>query len=342
MKRGWILFALLFLLTSCVKPESQAAPTPAAALPPGMTEAQAATLNSLELVDDHPLYTMHYVGPYTGTTSFSPPAAPSAGTTCPEQWGCSLFAALGDSGNRLYGRNFDWEFSPAVLVFTDPPDAYASVSMVDIKYLGFEGDASRHILDLSLADRRALLDAPWLPFDGMNEKGLVIGMAAVDREEMPNDANKQTLGHMEVMREVLDHAATVDEAVKLIGSYNINMGNVPLHYLIASAAGDSALVEFLDGEMKVFKNETSWQAATNFIFAATNGNPRGECPRYDRISDRLTQREGKISSQEAVSLLQDVSQDITQWSIVYQMTGLDLSVIMDRDYSGKVYTFHLE
>ena len=42
--------------------------------------------------------------------------------------------------DRLFGRNFDWRYSPALLLFTDRPAAggYASVSMVDIAYLGFD------------------------------------------------------------------------------------------------------------------------------------------------------------------------------------------------------------
>ncbi len=229
------------------------------------------------------------------------------------------------------------------MLFTDPAGGYASVSVVDISYLGYEGEASRHILESPLADRTALLDAPWLPFDGMNEKGIVIGMAAVDRQEMPNDPTRKTVGELEMIREVLDHAATVDEAVKLIGSYNIDMGDVPLHYLVASAAGDSALVEFLDGEMKVLENRTSWQAATNFIVSAMQGRSlQGECPRYDRIVSQLTQTNGRLSTQEAFSLLQNVSQATTQWSIVYRMTSLDLSVIMGHEYSAKAYTFQLK
>ncbi len=344
MKWGWNFAALMFLLTSCAAPASTPQPTPTVILPAGMTEAQAAALNSLTLIDDYPLYTMHYSGPYTTGAAlqhaFVP--RPATSTTCTATWGCSLFATLGDEGNRLYGRNFDWEFSPAILLFNHPADGYASVSMVDIYYLGFEGEVSKHILDLSLEQRRPLLDAPWLPFDGMNEKGLAIGMAAVDREEMPNDPQKRTVGHLEIIREMLDHAATVDEAITILGDYNIDMGNVPLHYLIASASGESALVEFKDAQMHVFRNETTWQAATNFLLSYMNGHPEGECPRYDRITRTLTAADGRMSSAEAMQLLRDVSQENTQWSIVYGMTGLDLSVIMERGFSSKAYTFHLE
>jgi hypothetical protein len=249
---------------------------------------------------------------------------------------------LGNTEDRLLGRNFDWNFSPALLLFTDPGDGYASVSMVDIEYLGFEGDRSKNLIDLPLEERRALLDAPSLPFDGMNEKGLAIGMAAVPGEDTPYDPQKKTLDELEVIREVLDHAGTVDEAIEILNSYNIDMGSVPIHYLIASASGDSAVVEFYQGEMVAFRNESQWQVATNFLLASTNGNAQGQCWRYDLIERRLNELGGRVSTKNAFRLLEDVSQDHTQWSILYHMTSGDLEVVMGREYTRKVHTFHLE
>ncbi len=116
---------------------------------------------------------MHYYG-----SSISPSAqAPSVKVNLPRTWACSLFAALG-SDNQVYGRNFDWVDSPALLLFSHPTDGYASVSMVDLAYLDF-GDQVDHLVDLPLDRRGPLLDAPALPFDGMNERGLAVGMAAV-------------------------------------------------------------------------------------------------------------------------------------------------------------------
>lgn len=312
------------------------------------TTDESATLNSLEQVDDYPLYTMRYFGTYTrqansnGQTALSKPTIVSAQTSCPVDWGCSLFATLGNEENRLFGRNFDWQFSPALLLFTDPPDGYASVSMVDIEYLGFGGDRSMNLTDLPLDERSALLDAPFLPFDGMNEKGLAIGMAAVPEEDMPYDPQKETIGELGVIREILDHAATVDEAIEILGNYNIDMEEVPIHYFIASALGDSAVVEFYRGEMVVFRNEASWQVATNFLLASTNGNNRGQCWRYDLISQRLEVLDGRVSSEDAIGLLEDVSQDNTQWSIVYHMTSSSLNIVMGQDYTGIVHAFQLE
>ncbi len=106
-------------------------------------------------------------------------------------WGCSLFAALGDNDGMVFGRNFDWEYSPAVLLYTDPPDGYASVSMVDIAYLGFDNSTAPQLLQMNLGERQQLLNAPFLPFDGMNELGLVVGMAAVPAGNVPADSTER-------------------------------------------------------------------------------------------------------------------------------------------------------
>jgi hypothetical protein len=139
---------------------------------PTRIDDETATLNSLEQVDNYPLYTMHYIGSYAEQArsyrTVAPPNVflPSAQGICQANWGCSLFAALGDKEDRLFGRNFDWQFSPALLLFTDPPDGYASVSMVDIEYLGFTGDRSKKLADLPLAERRNLLDKSVAEFSG--------------------------------------------------------------------------------------------------------------------------------------------------------------------------------
>jgi hypothetical protein len=314
---------------------------------------EIATLSSLEQLDDFPLYTLHYAGAYPQAilTAAGTPQGDTAdravANACQPTWGCALFAALGDPGSRLYARNFDWRFSPAVLLFTDPPDGYASAAMVDIEYLGFGGDRAKDLMALPIEARRALLDAPALPFDGMNARGLVVGMAAVPPGGMPRDPNKNTIGELAVMREILDHAGTIDEAVKILEGYNVDMGNVPLHYLIASADGNSALVEFYQGKMTVFRNEDSWHVATNFLVASTGGRTQGQCQRYDRISRRLQEMGGRLTIPDAFSLLADVSQYApqadanTQWSVVYDMIGGSVNIIMGRKYTGDVHTLYL-
>ncbi|RLC71101.1 MAG: hypothetical protein DRJ03_30690, partial [Chloroflexi bacterium] len=296
-------------------------------------EAEAVTLDSLEMVDDYPLYTMRYYGAYSQRAS-------SADGVANPAWACSLFAALGNADNLLYGRNFDWEYSPALLLFTNPPDGYGSVSMVDIAYLVDAGQV-RTLTDLPLEDRRPLLDAPLWPFDGMNERGLVVGMAAVPPGDMQPDPNKETVGSLGVIREMLDHAANVDEAVAILKSYNIDMeGGPAIHYLIADSSGRAALVEFYQGEMVVIPNETGYHLATNFLRASVGESAEGQCGRYDRIRHRLTETEGRMTAQGGMNLLEEVSQGGTQWSVVYEMGSGNVNVVMGREYND-VHVLHL-
>lgn len=304
-----------------------------ASAPDSLTDEEEDTLNSLERVDDYPLYTMHYYGSYDDS-AFS-----ESRVELPPTWACSLFAAFADSENKLYGRNFDWEFSPALLLFTDPPDGYASASMVDIAYLGF---GSEDLTELSLEERQALLYTPFMPFDGMNERGLVIAMAAVSPGNMTPDPDKETIGSLGMMREILDHAATVDEALELITRYNIDFTDgPPLHYLIADVSGRALLVEFYKGEIVVTPNESSWHTATNFLRASVD-DTEGKCWRHDILTEQFTQNQGRLTIEDALSLLDEVSQaGSTQWSIVYSMSTGEINVAMGEQYD-QVHTFELE
>ena len=299
---------------------------------------QTRTLSSLKQVDDHPLYTMQYFGAYDSPRTSMLPAAPK--TDPAPGWACSLFTVLLDDEHFLYGRNFDWQFSPAVLLFTDPPDGYASVSMVDIEYLGFSTSDVSHLAELPLEKRQPLLDAPRIPFDGMNEQGLAIGMAAVPPGDMPPDPTKKTIGSLGIIRQILDHARDVEEAVKIIGEYNIDFnGGPPIHYLIADANGKSVLVEFYQGKINVIASDKPWHSATNFLRSSVN-DPRGQCWRYDKINARLNEENGMLDPQSAMDLLSEVAQNNTQWSVVYQMASGEVSVAMGKDYA-RIHTFRM-
>lgn len=314
----------------------------------GLSESEIKTLASLRKVDEYPLYSMHYYGNYARSSGAleadglaEEKRMMDSGWVFRPRWGCSLFAALGDEANMTFGRNFDWDFSPALLLYADPMDGYASVSMVDLAYFGFTGEQSSKILDMPLAERAALLETPRLPFDGMNEHGLVVGMAAVPEGNMTQDPGKPTIGSIEVIREMLDHARDVEQAIRIFESHNIDMaGGPPIHYLIADASGQSALIEFYQGERIVLRNHRPWHLATNFLRASMDESSSGACWRYDRIESKLLETGGMLTAREALELLQSVSQDGTQWSVVYGISTREVQVVMGRAFA-RVYTFRI-
>jgi predicted choloylglycine hydrolase len=203
--------------------------------------------------------------------------------------------------------------------------------MVDIAYLGFDAAQVQYLTDLPVTARRALLQTPFWPFDGLNEKGLVVGMAAVPEQRMPNTVDKPTVSSLLVIRKILDNAANVDEAVAILGRYNIDWDGGPaLHYLLADSR-QAALVEFFQGEMVVEYNATAWHAATNFLLAA-GASRQEKCRRYDAMQQALTTAQGKLNPHQAMRLLSDVSQPNTQWSILYGMMSGEINVVMGRQY----------
>jgi len=300
------------------------------------------SLATFRKVDDYPLYVMHFYGSYgfdeflevgTGAQRHLLPSEPGS----PDQWACSVFAVLNKDRDLLLGRNFDWFNRPSLLLFTHPSDGFDSVSMVDISYFGFDTE------EPSWSDRLGLLDAPYWPFDGMNERGLAVGMMAVPHAEDNQDPQQMTVGSLHAIRLLLDKARSVDEAVSLLQGYNVDFeGGPPLHYLVADAMGNSAVIEFIDGEMSIVPNEGAWQVATNFVISGhSQEEAKGLCRRYATTDKALEQAGGALAPQEAMDLLEDVSQDITMWSVVYNMSSGDISVAMGRDYE-QVHEFQLE
>ncbi len=299
------------------------------------------TIGSLRKLDDFPLYSMHFYGDYdlpnyAPRTSLSQYVQNGCGPGNPSSWACTCFSAKTEQESQLLGRNFDWGSHPALLLFTDPPGRYASVSMVDISYLGY----SRN--DTPEKNPGGLLRSPLLPFDGMNEQGLAVGMMAVPSAHGPDDPQKQTVGSLLIIRLMLDYAENVDEAIAILKNFNISFQEgPPLHYFITDRSGQSVVVEFVNRKISVLGNTHPWQVATNFIITGLSPeSARASCWRYKKVWETLESQVSISNLLNALSLLEDVSQGNTIWSVVYDTSSLNFLVVMGRKY-GQVHEFNL-
>jgi len=280
-------------------------------------------------MDDFPLYMMHFYGDYELPNY-------AAKITLPLGIQCTCFSAKTENGSQLLGRNFDWEDHPALLLFTDPPTRYASVSMVDISYFGYSKN------DAPGKNPGGLMQAPLLPFDGMNEEGLAVGMMAVPSANASNDPQKQTVGSLLIIRLLLDHAKNVEEAIAIFRNFNINFqGGPPLHYILTDRSGGSAVIEFVDQKISILPSTQSWQVATNFnITGYSQDSAQVYCGRYERVWETLENQSAPFSQLNALSLLKDVSQSNTIWSVVYNTSTLEFLVVMGKKYD-QVHEFNL-
>jgi hypothetical protein len=301
------------------------------------------TFSTLAKVDAYPLYVMRDYEDYHfdeylmrglgAGRERAPGPAPADGEA---PWACTTFAALG-GGEYVLGRNFDWYHHAALLLCTAPSGGHASVSMVDLSYVHFVPD------DDSPANLERLLAAPYYPFDGMNECGLAVGMMAVPDAAGGGDPGKVTIGSLDAIRLMLDYAASIGEAVELLGRYNVDFtGGPPVHYLVSDSTRCSAVIEFVDDSMRVIRNDAPWQVATNFTITGYpfDASPSG-CWRYNQASHVLKDADGVLTWGAAMDLLASVSQSITMWSVVYGGSSGDIRIAMGRGY-GNVHSFNVK
>ena len=117
---------------------------------------------------------------------------------------------------------------------------------------------------------------------------------------------------------MLDQAATVEEAVRVFARYNLDFdGGPPLHYLLADATGASAVVEFVDGRMRVDKGRSGWRALTNAPVVDVPEERRRSDHRYGVIAAALERADGSVDAPAALQILDDVRQADTRWSVTY-------------------------
>jgi hypothetical protein len=250
--------------------------------------------------------------------------------------GCTVFTARNENGDIIYGRNFDFSYSPSLQIITRPDNGYASVSTVNLAFVGY----SENNLPSGLNIKSFLtLAAPFLPFDGINEKGVAIALLAVPNAMLIPDDNKITLNTTTAIRMVLDKAANVNEAIELLEQYNIYFsGGIDCHFLIADANGQSALVEYYDGVMQIVTTDENYQIASNFI--AYNGLNIGEgfseFERYEKVKGAIEKNNGFLNENQAIKLLAEVGVidnglDKLQWTVLYNLSNLNGIIFANRN-----------
>lgn len=308
------------------------------------------TLSSLKKIDDYGMFQMTYYGDY-GFDDFLKVGAQSDNDIegfvtkrllkgLPIDLGvtgdaCTAFVTHNERGETIYGRNFDFSYAPSLQVFTHPKNGYASISTVNLSFAGYDAD---HLPNGMSIKSFLTLAAPYLPFDGMNEKGVAIALLAVPEAEAPNDPNKITLNTTTAIRLVLDQAASVDEAIQLLQQYNIYFsGGITCHYLLSDASGKSVIVEYYDGSVRTTESRNNYQVASNFIvYNGVNiGEGFTEFDRYNAVQEELAKNDYTLSDQQAISLLAKVGVkngdvDKLQWSVLYNLTTGEVRLFAHR------------
>lgn len=256
---------------------------------------------------------------------------------------CSLFFMTTRSGQLIYGRNFDNEICDVLAGKYRPRDGYTSMVFTRISDLGFERNVD--LLSLPIEKRVGLLAAPCFIADGMNEKGVVLGIASVEKQPVVINPARKTVFFMRLCREILDHAANVDEVIPIIEKYNIYDENeasgysMAHHLLVSDAGGNSVVLENSGGRMRVIRKILAWQLALNSPLYNVNEEDRQiECQRYRILTTLMEENRERMDWQKGMQFLRRVAVKgnhlMSCWSSVYDVQARTIYLVLRKKYQA--------
>ena len=290
---------------------------------------------------------------------------------------CSAFTADTQSGDRVFGRNYDFSATNTAIVYTDPGEGrHASYSTIDLSFLGLDADK-----DVETVGQKILtLAAPYVPLDGINDAGVSCGIFMSYQGEgkgTPTDTqtDRPDLTSTTLLRLILDYADSVEDAVALAQQYDLHdSASSCFHYMVADSTGRSAILEWVgtdadhdaDGaerQLNVLWNDTDalsdsadWQVVTNFIktpgyYDGTTAEMKG-LDRYEHLAAALRETDGIVADKNAAMDLlasvgrrtwnNDDSNSNTVHSVVYDLTDKSVLWVGNEHYGEEAYTFEYQ
>ena len=290
---------------------------------------------------------------------------------------CSAFTADTQSGDRVFGRNYDFSATNTAIVYTDPGEGrHASYSTIDLSFLGLDADK-----DVETIGQKILtLAAPYVPLDGINDAGVACGIFMSYQGEgkgTPTDTqtDRPDISSTTLLRLILDYADSVEDAVALAQQYDLHdSASSCFHYMVADSTGRSAILEWVgtdadhdaDGaqrQLNVLWNDTDalsdsadWQVVTNFIktpgyYDGTAAERKG-LDRYEHLAAALRETEGIVADKDAAMDLlasvgrrtwdNDDSNSNTVHSVVYDLTDKSVLWVGNEHYGEEAYTFEFQ
>lgn len=170
------------------------------------------------------------------------------------------------NGNFV-GRNFDYFYNnvPDFIVKMKAKEGrYASIGVAQTSLFKEADLLSNNI------NKEYMKLIPNVMMDGINEKGVFVCNNVVANEDVINqgtDPTKEDMGVWFITRQILDHAATADEAIEIMKSYNIVgdlFGKENLHFMICDST-KTYVTEIIGSKLVIKEKTGDNQIMTNFL-----------------------------------------------------------------------------
>ena len=241
---------------------------------------------------------------------------------------CTTFC-LKNRGEILFGKNYDWMVGDG-LVFVNKRGVAKVASPEN------DEDSSNPAKWVSKYGSLTFNQyGRENPSGGMNEAGLAIELMWLDDSQYPKRDARPTVGVLEWIQYQLDTSTSVAEVIRNSGRVRIS-SEVKLHYLVNDKAGNTATIEFLNGQLvahsgarlpvSTLTNDTYTKSLAYLRTASVDRTKtNSSLDRFVRAARRTREfdqqsKSGTEAVNYAFEILSNVAQPgYTQWSIVYDL-----------------------
>ena len=174
---------------------------------------------------------------------------------------CTSMIINAEDGTRIYARTMEWGASDlhSEMALVPRQTAFASA-------LGGGKTGAAWTSPVGYVG----VNAGGLPYatDGMNEAGLTVGVlffpGFAGYQEIRTDELATTISNVDFANYILGNVRTVEEARAVIPKLRVVKNSdiekefgtpLPLHYVISDPSGASLIVEYMNGELRMFDNK---------------------------------------------------------------------------------------
>lgn len=228
---------------------------------------------------------------------------------------CTTFVLKTDN-DLVFGRNLDWVSDNGLLIINKRNQVKISLVFPPneaVKWTSRYGSVTFNQFGKEF------------PFGGINEKGLVIEIMNA-KAEYPEIDDRKALNELQWIQYHLDRSSSIDEIIQSDKVFRISMVSQELHFLISDNEGKVAVIEFVNGVMKVYKDKTlKYPVLENSTYEKSLKNYKeNKYCRFGTAVDMINEYNSNTNVVDySFEILDEVALD-GSWSIVYDIKNMQV------------------
>jgi len=249
---------------------------------------------------------------------------------------CTVFCFTA-TDNTYAGKNLDWPIA----------DGYVFINKRGVSKSSFIQEEEKSIKWMSKYGSITFNQlGREFPLGGMNEAGLVIEELSHALGQYPQESSNPKLSELQWIQYQLDNHGCVIEVINSLDTILISRLLFNLHYFVCDTNGDAAVIEFIDGEAKIYADmdlpfnvlsNNNYENSLKYLarhegYGGVEPIVNGRSGSQERFIRAVALLDKYMENQEppvkyAFEILENVKQQDTQWTIVYDLRNLGVSFI---------------